>query len=309
MENITLKPGYFNKKPLLKTITSLRDLIGLQDSCIQTTQVALLYFEEEGNKSGDMRDFVKQYCKKYHISLGTNDYSYLKSLQYKVYILQTYNLLEPLLKQLNKDYKKYNNFKGKWITEDSDKQKYDPFNQFVENQTGSGKRKLKEYPEYHLLNYYRLIRVSVSHLQVDPKENKATQTYYDKHIAKRKDYFTESYLTDAPNEPGNISFTDFTLYTRAIKYFSNILNDMCFPSIDNLVLYALDDEALEKKLKPFRENNYKGKNLKQGIKKLLSFYDAHFDSTAEENKVDFWKKYFDKKGVDYSDYQPKNLKS
>ena len=126
------KPGYFNEKPLLKTISHFRFSIGLQDSCIQTNQAAVLLLEEQAEQSSDSEAFIKSLCAKYKISLGTQDLEYFKTIQYKSYILQTYNFVEPFFKELNAEYRFYNNFQGDWKVKDGDKN-LDPFNQLLEN--------------------------------------------------------------------------------------------------------------------------------------------------------------------------------
>lgn len=72
------KPGYFNSKPILRVISQMKKTVGLQDSCIQTIEVAIRYFEEKAIESGNIEAFIKLICHNYSISLGIRDFNYLK---------------------------------------------------------------------------------------------------------------------------------------------------------------------------------------------------------------------------------------
>src|ERR1700756_4650760 len=162
-----LKPGYFNQKPLLKGIKDLRYNLGIQDSCIQTNEVALRFLEENSIEHHlGIEDFIKSLCVKYSVSLGTADFKLLKQQIYESYIVQTYNIVEPFFKQLNKEYKKWNNFTEDWLIK-KDGQNLDPYSQLLLNLPAHKSSVIKKYPESDLLNYYRLLRNSITHLQLD----------------------------------------------------------------------------------------------------------------------------------------------
>jgi len=295
-----LKPGYFNQKPLIKAISDVKFSIGLQDSCIQTNQAAILFLEEQAKKSLDQEEFIKSLCAKFKISLGTRDLEYFKTIQYKSYILQTYNFVEPFFKELNAAYRHYNNFEGNWKIKDGDKS-LDPFNQLIENLDTSLKNKIKSYPEYYLLDYYRLIRNSIVHLQEDEDQHKKTSKYFSEYLVDKLFHFKENYEMNAPNEPDKIIFDDFMLYTRAIKYFSNILNDICFPEVSTLVLVAKKDDELQKHLLQSRNLNYEGALLKR-INVLRGFFHEQFNLSHKELRDEFCKAYLTSEGIDSSQY-------
>ena len=294
-----LKPGYFNEKPLLKGISAIKKTMGIQDSCIQTNEVAVRYLEEQSEQVENVSDFIKKLCKTYSISIGINDFKYFQSVQYKSYILQTYNLIEPLFKGLNKEVRYYHNIKD-WKTKDGDKN-LDPFNQLLENLDVDARKLIKSFPEYYLLNYYRLVRNSIVHLQEDPEEHKKTSKYFEDNLTDKLDFFHENYDLKAPNMPNGISFHDFMLYTRAIKYFSNILNDICFPNINSLIIAAKGDENLQIALLQSRNLNYKGVLLKR-INVLRSYFHYHFNISHKKLRDDFCKAYLDEEGTDYSGF-------
>jgi hypothetical protein len=294
------KPGYFNTKPLLKAISDVKTTMGLQDSCIQTNQVAILQLEEQAKKYESRDEFIKELCSKFRVSVGTRDFEYFKKIQYKSYISQTYNLVETFFKDLNKNYRLFNNFTGDWIKKDGDRN-LDPFNQLLANLPNSKRTEIKSYPEYHLFNYYRLIRNSIAHLQEDPDQDKKTSKYYDDHIVATLPFFQKNYEITAPNSPEKISFDDFMLYTRAVKYFSNILNDVCFPEVTTLTIVAKADNELQKNLLQSRNLNYEGALLKR-INVLRSYFHKHFSIHHKELRDEFCKAYLDMEGIDYSEY-------
>ena len=300
MEPQKPKPGYFNKKPLLKSISHFRYAIGLQDSCIQTNQAAVLYLDEQANKSSDSEAFVKSLCTRYKISLGTRDLEYLKTIQYKSYILQTYNFVEPFFKELNADYRFYNNFQGDWKVKAGDKN-LDPFNQLLENIEKELKSQIHSYPEYHLIDYYRLVRNSIVHLQENEDQYRKTSKYFSDFLIDKVSYFKSNYNVDAPNEPNKISFADFMLYTRAIKYFSKILNDICFPEIDVFVLVSKRDEELQERLLQSRNLNYPGALLKR-VNILRGYFKNHFGKSYDELSNEFAKSYLTSENTDSSQY-------
>lgn len=297
----TLKPGYFNQKPLIRPILDVRHTIGLQDSCIQTNQAAVLFLEEQAKLNSKPEEFIKDLCLNYKISLGTSDIKYFMEIQYKSYILQTYNLVEPFFKELNAAYRYYNNILPEdWKTKEGDKN-LDPFNQLLVNLNSSQRKKIKTYPEYYLLDYYRLVRNSIVHLQENKDEHKKTLKYYNDNIVDKISHFKDNYELEAPNEPDKIVFDDFKLYTRSIKYFSNILNDICFPEIKTLVIVAKQDIKLQKRLMQTKNLNFNGALLKR-INVLRSFFRQHFNFSHQELRDEFCKQYLISEKIDFSQY-------
>jgi len=131
----------------------------------------------------------------------------------------------------------------------------------------------------------------VVHLQEDEKEHVKTTKYFSEFLVERLQHFKGCYKLDAPNVPDDINFDDFMIYTRALKYFSNIINDICFPELDKLVLFAKNDALLEKRMSLF-------KNLKEDVaiekktRLLKGFFQQHFSLTDEELVNEFCNLYF-----------------
>lgn len=291
-----IKPGYFNKKPMLKEINSMRKIVGLQDSCLQTNEVAILYLEEKSKQNPDSEKFMRDLCRKYSISLGIRDFDYFKITLYKSYILQTYNLVEPFFKNINKAYRFYNNFAGEWRVKDESGKMLDPFTQLLANMPLESAKEIKKYPEFQLLNYYRLVRNSIVHLQDESDEYKKVRKYYDDNIIKNLNYFKENYIIDAPNSPESITFKDFMLYTRVLKYFSNIINDTCFPTIESLIKLAFNDSDFQKKLLQAKKLENEGDLLRR-INIIRGFFHFHFNTAFKELRDEFCKAYLAYEGI------------
>lgn len=294
------KPGYFTDKPYLKHLRKIKKLIGIQDASLQTNQLAILFLEENVNSSKNSELFLKELFDKHKVSRGTYDLSQFKNTIYKSYILQTYNLVEPSLKKLNKFYRYYNNFEGNWKTKNGDKN-LDPFNQLIINLDSKSRKEIKSYPEYYLMDYYRLVRNSIVHLQNDKNEHSITIQYYNDLLQDKIEYFNYTYELSAPNIPTEITFEDFMIYTRAIKYFINIINNVCFPKIENLVIAASKDDILQKRLYACRHIQQKGV-LGSRINALHSYFNEHFGNKHKEIGREFCRQYLTYEGIDYTGY-------
>lgn len=296
----TPKPGYTTDKPVIKAIKQIKKLVGIQDSCIQLNEAAILLFEEQALQNENPKVFINDICAKFKISRGIDDLDYLKKTNHKSYILQTYNLVEPSFKKLNKQYKYFNDFTDVWKVKDG-KKSLDPFSQLVINLPTKSQTLIKEYPEYYLLNYYRLVRNSIVHLQDNNKEHSITKTYFEDFLKDKLDFFKENYELKAPNEPNNISFEDFMLYTRALKYFTNILNNICFPEIKSLVSAAKKDAELQKKLNVCQDIKNKGV-LRSRINTLQSYFIGYFGTDSNGLGREFCREYFIDEGTDFTGF-------
>ncbi len=294
------QPRLSNIFPLISSIKQLKKTVGLQDSCIQTNQLAILLLQSKVKSQTDEIQYLKGLFDTHKISQGSIDFDYLQEIQSKIYLLQTYNLIEPLIKAINKELRLLNNFQGSWLYKD-DTKNLDPLNQLVCNFNSAQRKTILQYPEYHLLNYYRLIRNSIVHLQESDSEDKKTLAYYNQYIKPNLSYFHINYNIKAPNHPKNISYSDFEIYTRAIKYFGNIINDLYFPTLSNLVNIAIQDETLQNELLGSRLLNDDSILLRR-INTLRRYFHIKFGTEHKSLRDDFCRAYLDKEQTDYSQY-------
>ncbi len=273
------KPGYFIESPVFPSVNELKDILGLRDSTIQTNEIALQYFEEIGNaKEEGINNFLKQMGDKYKISHGTNKFSFLKSTIHGSYIVQTYNIAESFFKSLIREYRYYKNISGdSWKTKNENGETIDVFNQLLYNLPNASRALVEEKPEYKLLDYYRLVRNANVHLHIDRDK---INGYYNKYVVPNKQYFQSNYsgIQNAPNSIYDINFEDFQLYTRALKYFSNHINNACDLQISEIAQKAAEDKDLQNYMRKFHLLPQKRRM------KLIGYYRGKHRMTAESMK-------------------------
>jgi len=101
-----------------------------------------------------------------------------------------------------------------------------PLEQLCYNCTPVEQLKLTKPPEFRLVEYYRRIRIASVHIGSSTAQD--ADTAFSSLTAADHQHFQQyAYLLDAPNAPSLLTFQDFKLYTRAIKYYINIVNDVC----------------------------------------------------------------------------------
>ena len=78
-----------------------------------------------------------------------------------------------------------------------------------------------------------------------------------------------------PNNYEGISYEDYFIYTRAFKYFVNVLSNTVGLTTDEIVMAAKIDTALQKRLRSCEQISNHAIRL-QRITALRSFYRAFF---------------------------------
>ncbi|WP_339878591.1 hypothetical protein [uncultured Algoriphagus sp.] len=265
-------PGYFTNKPQFKIIGELRKTLGFYDSIPTTIELVINDYVDKCKIKGvtpenELNTVAKNFTVKNH-NIQSLDSS--RQHIYNFYILSVFNVADSFFRDLKKLMIKLNSIQN-WKTK-SGRKDLDAFNQVIENCKSKDGSTLKSKPEFHLINYYRLHRNSVVH-RVFKKENQFSESdkYYDKYVLPNVNYHKTTYNLDAPNKSDSINLHDFLIYTRAIKYYNNLINDACYNLTEsNLVDFALSDEALTKKLKGFDKASDKKKQ--KPLKNLLQQY-------------------------------------
>lgn len=222
-------PGYKTDKALFPAISKLNEELGLQDSAIQLSEVAIQVLVEQAESSGKpVSDYLRDQFSARKIPHGTHDFDHLKSFSHGSFIVQTYGVIESVLKRLAREYRQH-----KWITDDKWNSKGDdgdslsPLATLIANLPPKEARLVQDKPEVDLFEYYRALRVSVVHPSPDTKAKaKAAFAKLSKHITEG-DYFRKTYERNAPNSPEAVNFEDFRLFTRSFKYLANLLNQAC----------------------------------------------------------------------------------
>jgi len=265
-------PEYFTNKPQFKIIRELRKTLGFYDSIPTTIELVIDDYEDKCQIKGvtpenELNTLAKNFIVKNH-NIQSLDSSHQHI--YNFYIIAVFNVADPFFRDMKKLMIKLNSIQN-WKTK-SGKKDLDAFNQVIENCKSKDRSILKSKPEFHLINYFRLHRNSVVH-RVFKKEKQFSESdkYYDKYVLPNINYYKTTYNLNAPNKSDSINFHDFLIYTRAIKYYNNLVNDACFNLTEsNLVDFALGDAALTKKLKGFDKASDKKKQ--KPLKNLLQQY-------------------------------------
>lgn len=232
-------PGYYAKKPLYPAVIALRQVLGYQDACIQLHELSARVLESQATAQGAQReDFLMRLFREIGIPQGTFAFTDLRRVAAESYIVQTYNVVERFLRDLIAQYKDH--FPERcvgWTTKDEDGGTLPPLDELLRNLPADKRRQLWEYPEAALLDYDRQLRVSIVHRTADNKR-KAHKGFANL-VREHGVHFASSYAElKAPKAPADVGFDDFLLFTRAVKYFSNILNDACDLSIAAITEYV-----------------------------------------------------------------------
>lgn len=229
-------PGYSTNKAMLQPIRDLKVELGLNDSCIQATEVAIKHLVETASLSDlSAHEFIRSLSEKYSVSHGVNDFDKLQETTANSYIVQTYNIVEIFFRNLIRDYRKHKNITDSdWKTQ-VNKASIDPLNQLAENFSATQRTILLSVPEKEMLDYYRLLRNSIVHKDDKAKQN--AQNFYDRRVKPNLPHFA-GYVSNAPNPPDEISFNDFVLYSRGLKYYSLIISEACNLKAQDLLRVA-----------------------------------------------------------------------
>ena len=270
-------PGYYTSKPQFRIIRELKKTLGFYDSIPTTIELVLKDYTDKCKTNGvtpenELNNLARNFIvKKHNIQSLDSSHSHI----FNFYILSVFNVVDPFFRDLKRLMIKLNSPKS-WKTK-SGKKDLDAFNQVIENCKSKDRSLLKNKPEFHLINYYRLHRNSVVHGVFEKEKQYAkSDAYFDKYVLPNISYFESTYNLDAPNKSNSINFNDFLIYTRAIKYFNNLVNDACFElTSPNLVDYAINDDLLSKKLKGYKKatDEKKKKPLRAFIGKIFKIDD------------------------------------
>jgi hypothetical protein len=240
-------PGYYFKKPVYLASTELRNVGGLQDSFVNHAELAFRFLEDSASNSNlGANSFLKSLIAKYKINTGPIDLKKLRNDATQAYISQTYSIAEEFFSDLLQEYREFKGISEPIKTRDSKGKRYDALLILLENIDPKESKSAKKLPEFLLIDYYRLIRNSYIHRLDAPSSllrayKKINLSYFQKHYGS------------VPSEPSDIEFCDFTLFTRALKYYSMPLNDACDLRIDEIALACYANDADLSALMKFRQ--------------------------------------------------------
>jgi hypothetical protein len=220
-------PGYATTKHLMPSIDLMFSELGAQDACIQLQELSIEYLcNSAAATRAPIGDFLKLLYSGNKIPHGTHDFEELRELASKSYLVVTYALFEKMLRGIIAEYKVANPASvTAWKRQNGAGENLPPLQELVLNLPAAVGNQLKSRPEFKLLEYYRLVRVANSHVKDTTLSSveKALKAFTPAEMAHFRTYDSST----SPNAPAQIRFDDFLLFTRAIKYYSKLLNEAC----------------------------------------------------------------------------------
>jgi hypothetical protein len=222
-----LLPGYFSSRPRMPAVAELRDTLGLQSSIVQTIEIAIHFFEEKGHATGKgFSSFLTDQAGRCGLAIGLKDFRVAKQSISKWYIAQIFQVCDSFLKSLIIEYREFKRIEiGNWKTKRGN-ENLSRLEQLLANFPKANANSLVTKPEYHLLEYYRLVRNWVVHPTKETE--KMAKEAFAVMDAKYKAHFEKCYAAaHAPNTPSDINFDDALLFCRSMMCFSHVVNDAC----------------------------------------------------------------------------------
>lgn len=190
--------------------------MGLQDSGIQSIELALKHLHASAETAPEgSSQFVANLARRHKIIVGWNDVSQANPLSPSMYIVQTHGTANQCWLDVVRDIRRYNSIQDEAWKQHSGNSQLDAFGQLLSNCDAD----LAQFPETQLFEYYRLSRNWLVHGSA--RSLKLAQDVYDQLDVS---HFSLAYSI-SPNRPEQLAYSDFQLYTRSMKYFSNCIND------------------------------------------------------------------------------------
>lgn len=228
-------PGYVTTKPLYPSLVGMKDEVGFQDAAIQLGELASQFLSEHAQASAiGVAGFLQREFAMRAIPHGTTDFSHLMRFSHQSFLVQTYALIDGILRQLGREYRAHKWLDEGWLSSDGE-DTLSPTDVLLRNLPTSEASKLSEKPEIDLLDYYRLLRVSIVHRT--PQTTEKAKASHQQLTNAHPSYFMKVYRL-APNPPDLASFTDFLLLTRSFKYVSNAFNEACDLNHEDIQAYV-----------------------------------------------------------------------
>lgn len=213
-------PGYAARQPLYPAIRQLNLWLGRQGNVVDVMEVAARYLAEQAELERDGDAWVRTLAKRFRVPASHLRVEATHAGAARMYIDLTYESVDRHLRRLIREVVLYK--ERKWSYSEGSRI-LSPLEQLTKNLSPLARERLGSTPEFHLLEYYRLVRNSIVH------EGRATEASLDaeyRRLLNYKSHF-DGYQLQAPNALADIQYHDYRLLTRAIRYFSQVINDAC----------------------------------------------------------------------------------
>ena len=262
------KPGYYLEGHMLPCVRNLRPMFGSHDAAIQANQIVLTYFENENRDAVNTK--LLELAEEFKISPGNSDFLFVKKAIAEMYLTSTYTLVDRSLKDFAADCIRYKQIE--WKHQNGDGDNLDPLSQILYNLSAKQRSQIKQYPEYWLIDYYRHIRNHIIHPN---PQNLSRLAKKHQELLDLYEFHWLNVYKITPNNYEGISYEDYFIYTRAFKYFVNVLSNTVGLTTDEIVVAAKNNAALQKRLRSCEQISNHAIRI-QRITALRSFYRAFF---------------------------------
>jgi hypothetical protein len=249
-----------------KAEARLRQYLGEYDALVELNELAVRYFVDSAQKTGDVRSFVDNASASHGVRVNADSLDDLRLNTAKTHILVVYQSADQFLAEFEREHC--------WLHQRAwkgqGKEKKSPLERVLEEVAGSygeGQRVIGKAQE-SVFEYYRQVRNLITHRD-DPTSEEAEDNLADSEdVGKRTkqlesmhkglhnrflDEIKETFgLEGVPHRFNELTFDDFILYSRNLKLIAERLS-LCGRPRDPALLSAID-ESIQRFLRHDRNN-------------------------------------------------------
>lgn len=238
--------GFAAKSPLFPAVASMETDLGHTNQFILINELAMRELNTQSLSNGDgVEQYMKSVSKKHAIRVSLSQFNEVVSELPRWYTMLVFTAVDRAFRQLIREIWTYK-CPSNWIRRVNDEE-LSAIQQLELNQP-PGSVRLNAYPEYAVMEYYRLIRNEFVH--TPRQRNRPTIEAHTALMEKSGDYLKERYQTrGAPNAPDSLTFDDFFLQTRVARDFAIVISDAYQLTIDDIFRVASIDHKLLRRAK------------------------------------------------------------
>lgn len=234
-------PGFSAKEPLFPSVASMDKDLGHTNQFILVNEVANRELNAQARNCPEgVESYVKSISGRHGIRVSLKDFNEVSNELPRSYTVLVFTAVDRTFRQLIKEVREYKQLTS-WIDRLSDSP-LSALEQLAANQP-PGPRSISSYPEYSVLQYYRLLRNEIVH----PRQHRSRPAIAAHTVlaATSGEYLRRSYQTrGAPNAPDKIDFDDFFLHTRVARDFAMVISDAYKLTIADILRVASADKSL-----------------------------------------------------------------
>jgi hypothetical protein len=260
-----------------KAYDELLQRLGHGDGMTEVIEVARRDFIDAALATADATNYLVGRARAQKIVVHEFDVANLPARAAILYIVGAYQQLDGFLKDLISEVDEVCNRTSR---QRSDKEA--PIDWALDVLPGSKPRNIRRIWEerYSVLEYYRIVRNAFTHT--------VKQSSVDAALRKAEAWspiFKADFGLDAPNPPDALTFDDFLLFTRVIKYVATDLCRIGCPTRAEIKAHALIELNDAQK---FRRLNWRTIETEKAAKQIWKYYAGryHFDFASEGGLLD-----------------------